>query len=137
MSRDKLPSVISELERLPSALSRHLGSRLLGAWIFGSRARGEATAESDYDVAVLTEPPLGLERLALAERIGRELGLDIDLVDLRTGSATLAWEVITTGRVIVEADEDAIAEFIRRARFDAEDELRRNRIIVEAQRRSS
>lgn len=98
--------------------------------------RGEAKPDSDYDVAVLASPPLGLERLAIAERLGRELAVDVDLVDLRTTTATLAWEVLTTGRIIVEIDEDAMGEFIRRTRFDAEDELRRNRIIVEAQRRS-
>jgi uncharacterized protein len=129
--------VASELHRIRSALHQQLGTRLQGAWLFGSRARGEQRPSSDFDLAVLTAPALGLNRLAVAERIARDLGADVDLIDLRTATATLAWEVITTGRIIVEVDEDAVSQFIRRARFDADDELKRNRIVVDAQRRSA
>jgi uncharacterized protein len=128
-------SVTSELDRIRSTLCQRVGARLQAAWLFGSRARGEERPGSDYDLAVLTQPPLGLDRLIVAERIARDLGADVDLIDLRTATATLAWEVITTGRLFVEVDEAATSQFVRRARFDADDELRRNRIVVEAQRR--
>ena len=40
------------LERLRRALTELYGSRLDRVVLFGSRARGDATAASDYDVAV-------------------------------------------------------------------------------------
>ena len=41
--------------------------------------------------------------------------------------------MITTGRLVVERDELAVEEFVRRARWDAEDEEQRNRMILLAQ----
>lgn len=40
------------LTRLKSALTEHFGPRLDRAVLFGSRARGDFRADSDYDVAV-------------------------------------------------------------------------------------
>jgi predicted nucleotidyltransferase len=126
-----------EIDPVLRFLRAHVGGRRLqGVWLFGSRARGEAKPGSDFDLAVLCEPPLGLDRLVVAERIARDAGVEVDLIDLRTSSATLAWEVLTTGTLVDESDEEAVQQFLRRARFEAEDELRRNRIIVEAQRRA-
>ncbi len=40
------------LERAKRALSSAFGSRLAAVVLFGSRARGDASEESDYDIAV-------------------------------------------------------------------------------------
>ena len=53
--------------RLREALQAVYGDRLARAVLFGSRARGEAHAESDYDVAVFLHGSEGL----WAEKIGR------------------------------------------------------------------
>jgi predicted nucleotidyltransferase len=50
-------------ERLADILVGELAAtfprqRLLGAWLYGSRARGEARADSDLDLAVLCDGPL-------------------------------------------------------------------------------
>jgi len=47
--------------------------------------------------------------------------------------AVLRWEVITTGRLLVERDEIAVDDFVRRARWEAEDDEQRNRMILLAQ----
>ncbi len=56
------------LARFREALEETYGPRLERAILFGSRARGDATADSDYDVAVflhdLTDRDAELDRLA-------------------------------------------------------------------------
>jgi predicted nucleotidyltransferase len=43
------------LEELASTLRRHYGRRLARMILFGSRARGEAADQADYDVLVVLE----------------------------------------------------------------------------------
>jgi predicted nucleotidyltransferase len=107
--------------------------RPIACWAFGSRAAGKGKPGSDVDLAVLCDPPLGLERARVMDIVGRGLSVDIDLVDMATAPPGLCWEVITTGRLVVEHDEPAVEEFVRRARWDAEDEEQRNRMILLAQ----
>jgi predicted nucleotidyltransferase len=107
--------------------------RPIAFWAFGSRASGTGKPGSDVDLALLCEPPLGLERTKVMDIVGRVLKVDIDLVDMATAPPGLCWEVITTGRLVVEHDQPAVEEFVRRARWDAEDEEQRNRMILLAQ----
>ena len=71
MSKSELDPVLT---RLRAALTDLYGERLERAVLFGSRARGDAGKDSDYDVAVfLTDMPdraVELNRLA-------DLGTDI------------------------------------------------------------
>ena len=109
------------------------GRRIVACWAFGSRARGAGKADSDLDLAVLCEPTLGLERTRIMDIVGREIGVDLDLIDMGSAPPVLRWEVITTGRLLVEQDEMAVAAFVRRARWEAEDDEQRNRMILLAQ----
>jgi uncharacterized protein len=45
--------VVGALERFAADLQLHYGNRLKGLYLFGSRARGGHTPESDADVAVV------------------------------------------------------------------------------------
>ena len=103
---------------------------VLGVWLFGSFARGEEQDESDIDLAVLCEPPLGLERAVVMDQVGLALSRDVDVVDLRTAPAALAWEVLTTGRLVVERDDLAVESFVREARYAAEDDEQRSRMVL-------
>ena len=121
---------ILERAQLPDLLGER---RLVAIWIFGSHSRGQAREDSDLDLGVLCEPPLGLERARWMDVLSREAGVEVDVIDLGTTSATLAWEVITTGRLVVERDPVAVERFMRSARCGADDEASRNRMIVLAQ----
>jgi len=109
------------------------GRRIVACWAFGSRARGAGKADSDVDLAVLCNPTLGLERTRIMDTVGRQLGVDVDVIDMGSAPPVLKWEVITTGRLLVERDEVAVADFVRRARWEAEDDEQRNRMILLAQ----
>jgi uncharacterized protein len=52
--------------------------------VFGSYARGDATENSDIDIAVELNGPMGLNFVALAEEIEDLLGKKTDVVPLRS-----------------------------------------------------
>jgi predicted nucleotidyltransferase len=79
------------LKRFRAALDEIYGERLERVVLFGSRARGDARADSDYDLAVflrdLTDRPAELNRLAdLGTDILNETGEFIHAMPYRAGS---------------------------------------------------
>ena len=81
-------------------------------YLFGSAARGDCTAKSDVDLAVLPRRPLGgVERFELQERLAGILGRDVDLVDLRTASTVMVAQILGDGRLLFEGDRTARALF--------------------------
>jgi predicted nucleotidyltransferase len=107
--------------------------RIIGVWVFGSHARGTAHSGSDLDLAVLCEPALELDRFRLMDTLARRLERDVDVIDLGTAPPTLVWEVLTTGRLVLESDALGVEAFVRHARFAAEDAEQRDRMILLAQ----
>ena len=82
--------------------------RVLGAWLYGSQARGEARAGSDLDLAVLCDGPL--DPVALFDASGRlaaRLGTSVDLVDLRRAGGLLRVEATHRGRPLVPPSLEA------------------------------
>ncbi len=59
---------------------------VLKAWLFGSFARGEETAESDIDILVVLDKsePVGLKFFGMFEDLRTLLGRDVDLVTERS-----------------------------------------------------
>lgn len=77
---DQPERVRRALEELGRRLAARFGDSLVLVRLFGSRARGEADAASDVDVAVVLQHAEWRERCAvidLAADIGLEHGLDI------------------------------------------------------------
>ena len=71
---------------------------LLAIYAFGSRAQGTANAQSDLDLAVLVAgyaEPLNL--WSLASDLEDIAGCSVDLLDLRTASTVMQYQIITTG----------------------------------------
>ena len=71
-------SIIADpvLVRFRKALSETYGSRLNRVVLFGSRARGEARADSDYDVAVFLQEPI-----ELWDELGKLSHITTDILD--------------------------------------------------------
>ena len=77
---------------------------VVAVYAFGSRAEGTAHAGSDLDLAVLAARPLdAVDRFEAQEALAAALGLDVDLVDLRSASTVMRAEVLRTGRVLHDA----------------------------------
>lgn len=93
-------------------------------FLFGSRARNEASTGSDIDVAVAfeeTEDDQRRARLKLGVDLALALGTDdIDIVDLRSASPTLVRAVFRTGERIVGSERAAgeLREELRNADGD-------------------
>ena len=108
--------------------------------VFGSRASGEQRPDSDTDVAVMLDSPIGLdERFGLEGAIGRALGIKgrTDLVILDANmSTTLGREIARAGRVVFDRDGEQWADFVslavrRYADFEPFRERRRKVLMGE------
>jgi predicted nucleotidyltransferase len=105
-------------DALVTALRRRLESEpaVIAAWLFGSEARGTATAASDVDVAILTgaPPPRTLEELPLDLEADLETatGRRVQVVVIDRAAADLVHRVLRDGVLLVDRDRP------RRVRFE-------------------
>jgi uncharacterized protein len=77
-----LEKILKILRQHKKELQRKYPIHQIG--VFGSYARGEATEESDIDVAVEIAGPMGLSFIAMADEIEELLGKKTDVVPLRS-----------------------------------------------------
>ena len=108
--------------------------RIVALYLFGSRARGEATERSDVDVGILFRREVALRDLLLLEgALEQHLSLPVDLVDAGRASAFLALDLIRGERVYC-SDADRCDEFelyvMRRAGDLAPFERERRRLLM-------
>jgi predicted nucleotidyltransferase len=100
---DSAAAVSTLLEAIPDAIA---------VYLFGSRARGDAHAKSDVDLAVLGRSPLDpVARFELQEGIADRLRASVDLVDLRVASTVMRVQVLEHGVVLYDGDPAARAAF--------------------------
>ena len=77
-----LQEVLQKLREHKPELQRKYPVSQLG--VFGSYARGEATPESDIDIAVEITGPMGLNFVAMADEIEELFGIKTDVVPKRS-----------------------------------------------------
>lgn len=98
-----------------SALANYCAVRrcILLAYLFGSRARGDSTPASDYDIALLVDRPLPHgEKYRWAYELSRVLGgQKVDLLILNTAPVELQYRVIAEGCRLYERDAAVRVEF--------------------------
>ena len=81
------------LKKYKSELLEKFGVRKM--YIFGSYARGEQTPESDLDILVEFEKPIGWEIADLKEYLEKILGVEVDLVSKKAVvNKPLLWKYI-------------------------------------------
>lgn len=114
---------------------------LRGLWLFGSRADGTYRADSDYDLAFLTEWPSkvsDMQRFEWSCELAELLGSDVDLVDLHKASTDFRFIIISTGRRIFSSD-DYLCDTFEMTSFSMYQYLEESRrdIIHEIKKRGS
>jgi predicted nucleotidyltransferase len=79
--------------------------RVLGVWLYGSHARGQATPRSDVDLAVLADRRLDPLAVGTAcTELERVAGSRVDLVDLRAASGLLRVQATHEGHLLAAPD---------------------------------
>ena len=111
------------LDDLQESLDRAfsgVGREIVCAYLYGSRARGDARPTSDADVAVLfdREQSATLDglRFDLASMLENKLHTPVDLLVLNAAPVDLVHRVLRDGIVVFERDRAARIRFEIRAR---------------------
>lgn len=106
-------------ERLRAEL-RRAPDEVLAVYLFGSRARGTARADSDVDLGLLLayipEPSLTGLAATLADALDAQLGLEVDVVVLNTAAPDLTHRVFRDGVLLLDRDRGARIRFEVQAR---------------------
>lgn len=109
------------LERIASHLAADTSIQF--ASVFGSVAEGTARPDSDLDIGVLADAPLGSRhRRALVDMLAQAAGRPVDLVDLREAGPVLLMSALRGKRLIGRGGR-ANAALLSRAWTDAADFL--------------
>ena len=96
------------VERLRSVAAQYRGLQLL--MLYGSRARGEEHARSDWDIGYLADRTLN--SFALLGEVTQVLQTDaVDLVDLERASGLLRFRAASEGLVVYESAAGAYHDF--------------------------
>lgn len=118
-----IPPRVNELVNDRARLARLIESTLLDVQmvvLFGSQAKGKATARSDWDIAVLANPGCyeGFSLFHLQEALADILSLSfdhIDLVNLRQCSPLLGFAIACEGIPLYEETSATFRRFQARA----------------------
>jgi hypothetical protein len=110
------------------------GPGIVAAYLFGSVARGTATARSDVDIAVLYEvaPPATIDGLPveLERRIEKLVGRPVQVIVLNRAPVDLIHRILRDGVLVLDSAKSARIRFEVKARnqfFDLQPILARYR----------
>ena len=127
------PMPDAEVERIREAC-QSAPSDVLAVYLYGSRARGTATRDSDVDLGVLLKgappPALGGPAQDVEATVERALGLPVEVVVVNTAPADLVHRILRDGVILLDRDRAARLRFEVQSRneyFDLEPVRRRYR----------
>ena len=84
----------------------------IAIYLFGSRVADAVHESSDFDIAVLpTEPIPAQKRWDIQQELAIILRSDVDLVDLRSASTVMRFQVVATGELLYSSDSTEVATF--------------------------
>lgn len=120
--------------RIRQILSRQGDIRL--AILFGSLAAGDATPQSDLDLAVQMGIPLSTEtKMTLIGELSQAIGRPVDLIDLRVAGEPLLGQILKHGVRLFGNDTD-YAELLKRHLFEEADFMPYRRRILADRRQA-
>ena len=96
------------LHAIRKVAAQHAGLQILV--LFGSRARGEATARSDWDLGYLGDSSLDREGL-LADLVAAAGTEAIDLVDLDRASGLVRFRAARDAVIVFETDGQRVTRY--------------------------
>jgi predicted nucleotidyltransferase len=89
-------------QRLAALVSTRVPG-LVALYLFGSRARGDAGPDADFDLGLLGHDKLdAVERWKLQEDLAAHAHANVDLVDLRRASTVMRVQVLRDGALLVD-----------------------------------
>lgn len=92
---------------------------LQAVYIFGSSGTIYETPESDLDIAILASYYLDpLQKWNLSKKISQFVQRDVDIVDLKTASTVMRFEILKSGKRIYSKDPIA-SDLFETAMFSA------------------
>lgn len=100
------------------------------AWLYGSRSRGQARPDSDWDLAVLVcgQPSLDLLQ-KLQEDLEEAVAGQVSLAILNRADTLLSREAIS-GQLLLRRDAEKHAQFVSRVcRLAEDDQIRLRRAL--------
>ncbi len=78
---------------------------LVAVYLFGSQQQNLATAKSDVDLAILSGQALDpTTRYELEQDLEIQLGMDVDLIDLRAADTVMRAQVVSSGDCLLDID---------------------------------
>lgn len=84
----------------------------LAIYRFGSWGTVDQRNDSDIDIAILPQPPLGqVSRWKLAQALASLAGRDVDLVDLLCASTVLRMQVVAHGELLYSNGSSEVDQF--------------------------
>lgn len=81
-------------------------SGIFAIYLYGSYASNLANADSDVDIAFLTEDKISaVQKWKIQEELAAKIDIDVDLVDLKDASVVLRKEIVEKGKLIYSSDK--------------------------------
>lgn len=81
-------------------------------YLFGSESMGEQHAQSDIDLAILSNTRLPETRLwELAQMLASKMSREVDVIDLKQASTVMRLQIISTGQCLFCLNEKLCTAF--------------------------